>query len=259
LGARLGRLASVRPLPILLGVNAWGRTARGTRSAVAVSSASAEPARRSPLPRLRRRLPLPRPRRAQPRRRRALRLRLLLPRLRLRLPLPLRPLCAYPIAPPPPAPATLSAAIDFASKEDVAATRGVSATPTVNAVSAWSASPTAARASRASVDPQEHVSPALVRTQSSCRAAWHPVMTPRLLTCVLPPVQQGTEAIPAAELVKPTAVWPSRKGSPSLITASLAATRARGSAYQGRGSVAPALLLALIHQRPRRGILRSSP
>jgi hypothetical protein len=66
LGARWDRLASVRLLPTVLGVSASGRTARGTRSAVAVSSAPAEPARRRPQ----RRHPQPRRlRRLQPRRR----------------------------------------------------------------------------------------------------------------------------------------------------------------------------------------------
>src|SRR5215212_6944648 len=78
-GARLDLLASVRPLPILLAVSATGRPARGITSAVA-GAALAEAARRRP-----------------PRR---------------RLPLPLRRLCAYPIATPPSAPASLSAAAD---------------------------------------------------------------------------------------------------------------------------------------------------
>jgi len=81
-GARLDLLASVRPLPILLAVSATGRPARGITSAVA-GAALAEAARRRPPP-------------------------------RRRLPLPLRRLCAYPIATPPSAPASLSAAADYA-------------------------------------------------------------------------------------------------------------------------------------------------
>ena len=70
-------MASMRLGPTLLGVSAAASTARGTRSAVAVSSASAEPARRRPQ----RRHPQPRRlRRPQPRR-----LRRLQPRRRLRL------------------------------------------------------------------------------------------------------------------------------------------------------------------------------
>src|SRR5215211_1583017 len=159
LGARLHRLASVRLVPTLLAVSGPASTARGTRSAVAVSSASAEPARlrqplrlRHPLP-LRRRLPLPRHRRAlrlpQPRRRRAQP-----PRRRVQ---PRRRLCADRIsasAAAPvsavaeaarggtvaqgaalPSPPPLSAAAECPRTEDVAARVRSPASPTVTAAS----------------------------------------------------------------------------------------------------------------------------